>query len=212
MMVKVSSGPGAFRRRSSSARFSGLAIQSRPAWRSSDSDGCAGRPPWARWPARPPAPRYGTSLGVRTVQSSVAVDMDEVQVGAGQQLGQQLFQLGGVLHDGRPGAAVPDDIGALFGRVGGVDGDRGGPRQQDAYIRQHPFQAGLRDDVDPVLRPDADRRQPRGYLLGLGVGLAPGEVAPRPFGLVPVGQPVAAVRDAVGPGLVGAPERRGRWC
>jgi hypothetical protein len=93
-------------------------------------------------------------------------------------LGAQLGDLGLVLGEDDPGAAVGEDEGDIFGPGRGIDGGRRGARAHDRDVLIQPLDAGGGDDRDPLLGLDPEGKQAGCHRLdGLG-SLPPGQRCP----------------------------------
>ena len=119
------------------------------------------------------------AVRVRLVQRDVAADVN--QPGHGPEPVAQRDQLGhlrGVLGQHQLGARVLDDVLALLGRALGIDRHRHRAGEQDRDVAQHPLEARLRQDADPIADGDPLRDQARGDLARRLVRLGPGQAHP----------------------------------
>ncbi len=97
------------------------------------------------------------------------------------QFGELLLVLGEDQHRAR----VLQDVLALLGRVGLVDGHRHGRREADAQVAQRPLQARAGEDGDHLALLHPERDQAPGHLLALLRELRPGDVLPGAFHFAP---------------------------
>ena len=107
-----------------------------------------------------------------------------------RQAGTRFEQLVGlllVLADHHRDVGVADDVGHLAARTGWVDADGDGADQPGAHLRQHPFNAVLRQHADMAARRNAQGRQSEGEGTGAAVVVGPGEGFPDAEVLLPDG-------------------------
>ena len=206
-MVKVSSGPGrGAPALQLGARCCRSSSQVRPACAEpAELTDPAGWPPGERGPGRRPAPpRCGPAAsGFSSLASpSMWIRYRSAPVSS---RGSSFSSWAASSTKTARAPEFADDVGALVGGAGGVDGHRGRARPAGCR-RRHSIHSKRvwasrptrsRGRMPSAARPAATSRR-------LRVGLLPGDVLPGAADLVPVGQRVAALGDAVGPGLVGA--------
>ena len=89
-----------------------------------------------------------------------------------------LLDLALVLGEEEACVGVPEDVGDVSVAGARVDGGRGASGEHDGHVRQDPVEPGVGRDRDPLLRLEAQREQAARQLLGVVVGLLPGQRSP----------------------------------